>query len=664
MNRHLRQLITWFVLFIGWSHVNAQAVEQSAIQEPPKNTHIINNEIILIPTNNIKRIGNRNLLDSLKVQYAGLMEEIASDLANEGFVNVTGIERTTLIELSTITPEDTEEAYNTAIYNVVMALSDFRGAKFAYDAFVEAKTAETPELIFAAEAKSTALIEAKAATATTAKEATEFTAAIITALRAYYESHALAEGVDGAVNMTDKIRNPKNPTNTNRWTVHNTEGNCNMHIMSNEPYTNADGTNASSYFESNSLGSAFSSTFTQNISLTAGEYILTAKARGNGTTTYQLIADGQSIDINTIGIYGGVFDYGWNDYTVRFVLRDDATITIGMNIETGNDDNWLSFSDFRLIQLQPFDNPMANDDDYDALSEAIKEAERNILGFDADEYAPYENIEAMEALANAYAIDQEIENDRERVQTITEALTEAIWIANTKEVNAVYDGDFALQEAHESGDDVELPWWVIESGNTCLILKDVETYPALADAKAQTALFVHPGTYIYGDITGYTMPLDYDIPYLFSAKYCSWEHGSNESFTVVIMDEEGNAIASESFGRSEGALTEKGSLKNIKFSFTPTADANYLLAITVSGNTAFTDLKIMKDFGILGDVNGDEEVNVADVTALVNIICGAEIENGELIIDNPAADVDCNNTIDADDIKSLISIILANEREE
>ena len=100
-------------------------------------------------------------------------------------------------------------------------------------------------------------------------------------------------------------------------------------------------------------------------------------------------------------------------------------------------------------------------------------------------------------------------------------------------------------------------------------------------------------------------------------------------------------------------------MKSIKFSFTPTADANYLLAITVSGNTAFTDIKIMRDKGIPGDVNGDEEVDVADVTALVNIICGAEIDNGELIIDYPAADVDGNDTIDINDVKALLQIILA-----
>ena len=633
MKKHLRQLTTLLILMMGCSYMYAQTAD-------PNNA----------PSTNIQRIGNRNLLDTLKGQYAGLMEEIASDLVNEGYANVTGIERTKLIELSTITPEETVEAYNTAIYNVVMALSDFRGAKFAYDAFVEAKVAETPELIYAAGAKRIALIEAKAATATTAEEATEFTAAIITALRAYYESHALAEGVEGAVNMTYIIRNPKNPTNTYRWTVDNSVGNCNMRTMSNEPYTNADGTSASSYFESNSLGSAFSSTFTQNVSLTAGEYILTVKARGNGTKTYQLVADGHSTDIKTNGIYCGVFDYGWNDYTVRFVLRDDATITLGMNMETGNDDNWLSFSDFRLIQIQSFDILVANDDDYDALNEAIKEAERNILGFDADEYAPYENIAAMEALANAYAINQDIENDKERVQTITETLSEAPWIANTKEVNAVYDGDFALQEAHESSDDVELPWWVVESGNTCLILKDVETYPALADAKAQTALFVHPGTYIYGDITGYTMPLDYNVPYLFSAKYCSWEHGSNEEFTVSLLDAEGNLLASESFGNVEGALTEEGALKSIKFSFTPTADANYLLAITVSGNTSFTDIKIMKNLGIPGDVNGDEEVNVADITAMVNIIVA---EGYEIV-----ADLDGDNDVDAEDVKALVNLVL------
>ena len=51
-----------------------------------------------------------------------------------------------------------------------------------------------------------------------------------------------------------------------------------------------------------------------------------------------------------------------------------------------------------------------------------------------------------------------------------------------------------------------------------------------------------------------------------------------------------------------------------------------------------------------GDVNEDGEVNIADVTMLVNVILGnAEAEN---------ADVNTDGTIDIADVTALVNIIL------
>ena len=53
----------------------------------------------------------------------------------------------------------------------------------------------------------------------------------------------------------------------------------------------------------------------------------------------------------------------------------------------------------------------------------------------------------------------------------------------------------------------------------------------------------------------------------------------------------------------------------------------------------------------LGDVNGDGEVDVRDITALIDVIMNS-------ITDNPRADVDGNDEIDVRDITELIDIIM------
>jgi surface protein len=59
---------------------------------------------------------------------------------------------------------------------------------------------------------------------------------------------------------------------------------------------------------------------------------------------------------------------------------------------------------------------------------------------------------------------------------------------------------------------------------------------------------------------------------------------------------------------------------------------------------------------LLGDVNGDGDVNVADVTALVNIVNNVQIENGQWIMD--AADVDGSGEVTSADVPALVNKIL------
>lgn len=276
-------------------------------------------------------------------------------LNNADYANVTGSEKKALENEDKKDEPTTAEGFDAAIEALISATNAFTAAKASYDLFVEYNKV----LPYAPNVQPEITDESTAE-------------GLITELRAYYESNALAEGYKGAEDVTSTyLSNYVNPTKIDGWTVNNTTGNSKMRIMTNEPYTNSDGSAATGYFDSDSWGSAFATTFTQDVELPQGVYILSVKARGNGTTTYKVIADDESTDIISIGNTGGVFGRGWDDYTVEFEVKATKTIMLGMQMETGSSSNWLSFSDFRLVRIGDSEegavlaeaNTLAADDD-------------------------------------------------------------------------------------------------------------------------------------------------------------------------------------------------------------------------------------------------------------------------------------------------------------
>ena len=586
-------------------------------------------------------------LAALKVQYNNLRDEAAFRLTEEVFDVVTGSERSALQALVDSTPEETEEAYQKAIDDLTAALKTFEEASSGYYAFYEAKQIDIPELPYAATKKKETLEDLVNANPNTAEEANSYAEAIPTARRAYYESNAMAEGVEGAIDMTDHITNPNNPTNTNGWTF--TAGN--FRIMDNQPYTDADGSYLHKYFDSNSWGTAFTTKFVQDVELEPGTYILTAKARGNGTTTYQVIAGEKATDIGNPGNTGDVFGNGWGDYTVEFeVAEGQSATTIGINVETGNSSNWVSFGNFRLVQLSKTDVVMADAADYAALAEAIATAEGNTLGFDAGEYAPYENVAAIEALAAAKAINPEVENSKKVVEEATAALTAATWKANAEEVNAIYDGQFANTEANTTSGDISLPGWTKVQGIR-LLVKDEATDPGLAYTDGKAAVFSWGGTTVtYGEQNGYTLPLNAGETYELSFKVSGWRDGDMPTYVTVSLD---GAEQSKDITVKPINTPDENPFATVKFYVKPTAD-NSLLTIYAGKHFTVADLMLKRATVIPGDVNGNMKVDVADVTALVNAL-QPEAEKPA------AADVDGDSDVDADDVKALVELILHNQ---
>lgn len=60
--------------------------------------------------------------------------------------------------------------------------------------------------------------------------------------------------------------------------------------------------------------------------------------------------------------------------------------------------------------------------------------------------------------------------------------------------------------------------------------------------------------------------------------------------------------------------------------------------------------------GLVGDVNDDGQINIADVTALVNVILGKQTD--ESAVESYRADINGNGNVTIADVTELVNIIL------
>ena len=480
-------------------------------------------------------------------------------IANTDYDNVTGKERADLQAEIAKTEPTSADGYDEATAALNSATNAFIAAKASYDLYA----GNNADLAYADPAKKPVI-----SNTTTA-------ASLITALRAYYESHALAEGVDGAVNMTDKISNANDPDNNDGWEWTGSKNNP----ASNESWTDSDGTNNHKYFDGgNWSASSWTTTMKQNVEIPAGKYLLTAKARAAENVSFTMAVGEASVNLPHIGNVGNVFDRGWGDASVEFET-DGNPVEILVTASSSSVHEWFSISDFRLVQLEAIEVPMADDNDYKALANAIAAAEEKTLGFDKDEFAPYNNVAALEALAAAKAIDPEAAdgNVKDLVNNATSALTEASWTANTEEVNAVYNGMFAtVQEGanYPEGWNRTNAWGQMQSN----IAGDYAT-----------AYYNQPGSLKYGENGVYTMPLKENTAYVLNFAYRSHENNSNNKVTVSVLNENDGVKDVVCPGNGSTTVWKTGSVV-----FTTGAAGNYVLTLANDGNTWMTNVSIFK----------------------------------------------------------------------
>lgn len=493
-------------------------------------------------------------LAPLKEQLATLQAEANDLLANSSYANVTGTEQSTLSTLATTTPDETETAYNTAISEITAAIPAFKNAKPSYDAYVEANGIATT-------------LGATAVTAPT------------TAAEAVTRTHELYVNIDTKV-ASDY---PYNATDLYAGAFTGfTATNKGQHWSDNAE---------TSYLDQWGTGTI---TATQNITLPAGSYVLKAAGRaaaGEAAKAY-MSANGTTVNFANNGDTGygitkaGLVKYdaaddtycnnnngcGWEWRFIPLTLNDETTVTINLTLERTA--SWGSFCDFTILMSA---DDLAGSDDYAALNAAIAAAEAKILGFDDTEYAPYNNVDALTKLAEAKAINQNVDNPKAVVTTATSDLTSATWTANDGDVEIIYNGMFATVA---EGQNYPKGWTRTNAWGQMQTI----TGEAL-----ETAYYNQPGSLQYGNQGVYTMPLKANTAYQLSFSFRSHENGSNQGVTVSVLNSKEQGMAPALF-LANGSTTDWAPA----VAYFTTGDAgNYVLTLANGGNTWMTDVSLM-----------------------------------------------------------------------
>ncbi|MBO5585182.1 MAG: hypothetical protein J5924_02250 [Bacteroidaceae bacterium] len=290
---------------------------------------------------------------------ASSITQAQNALKDAAYASVTGEERTALSTAvsENSAPEATADAYKAAIKAISDATTAFlNAAAGGYKTFEDVKAAiDLTAWPYASATKKAAVEDAMAASATSADDAIAKATALTKAYRQFVESNALAEGVKGAVDMTDKITNPiAAEAVATPWTVVKGEGSGGgIDVKDGEPWTDGNESTNHKYFDGGDWGKeAWDVSLEQEITLDPGKYMLTAIARASGDVAFSLYAGETKVTIPAIGATGGVFNRGWNDQFVEFEVEQAGAVKIGVQGVTDKQYNWMSFSNFRLVQLE------------------------------------------------------------------------------------------------------------------------------------------------------------------------------------------------------------------------------------------------------------------------------------------------------------------------
>ena len=137
--------------------------------------------------------------------------------------------------------------------------------------------------------------------------------------------------------------------------------------------------------------------------------------------------------------------------------------------------------------------------------------------------------------------------------------------------------------------------------------------------------------------------------------------GSDLSGEVKVTLTDGNGVYSIDTETISVVDAQEG--KTVSITFMPTHAGTYSGTITLSSPKAASIVVNLTGLAnLIGDVNRDGVVNIADVTAMVDIVLGKDDEE-PYAFDHVAADHDGDNDITITDVTALVNIILSTSAE-
>lgn len=297
------------------------------------------------------------------------------------------------------------------------------------------------------------------------------------------------------------------------------------------------------------------------------------------------------------------------DFEASGIIGMDGNLYVKLNVASTNA-SWVTFRNVKYTLTSAA--PAATDEQKTALANAITAAEGKTLGFENGEYAPYNNVAAIEALATANAIDPATATGY-AVVTATTALTSATWTANSEEVNAVYNGNFALCE-----NDGSMTGWVTDHNEglggayharAFVLASGAGNYDYLAafgqgDGNRSCAYFRFDGTnstkgtkYTYGTTEGYTMPLKTNTIYKLTAQAGGWGQ-VDKNFQIAVVNSSNENLVAQSLKTPPTGVNAGGSVIDYEMYFVVPADGNYNLVFS-NGSTDADNAVVVSNIELL-----------------------------------------------------------------
>ena len=329
--------------------------------------------------------------------------------------------------------------------------------------------------------------------------------------------------------------------------------------------------------------------------LTTGTYKVKAWVRVRAKNEVAAAdATGITMDVNgadavdvTEGTQVGTTQFQMAEYEATGYVLDDGILNVNFNIASDNNVSWLSYQNISYERTG--DIPAADASDYAALNDALQAVSSYVAGFEAGEYAPYNNVEAFTALAAAQAIDPNATNVKTVVTAATNALTTATWTVNTEEVNAFADPTFA-----KSGNDGAQLGWITDHSaglggsyhaRAFVLESGAGNYDNLAafgqgDGTRSAGYFRFDGTnsaktttYTYGETDGYTIPLKAYI-YNLTAKIGGWGQ-VDKDVIIQVVSEDGDVVGTQTIHTPTTGVHAGGSVVDVNLVFKAPAAGNY-----------------------------------------------------------------------------------------